>query len=82
MLFDQISCAGWKPVDNSNRDGVDEEEVKNLFYLIDVEKKGSITIQDAMKAKELIRERFCIDEVGVILFILSVSMHFFIEGHL
>ena len=66
-MFDQISCAGWKPVDNTKRDAVDETEVQNLFYLIDVEKKGSITIEDARLAKELIRERFCIDEVGGLL---------------
>ena len=43
---------------------MDEEEVQNLFYLIDTDKKGVITPQDALLAKELIRERFCIDEVG------------------
>ena len=63
-LFDKISVAGWKPVDNSNRDAVEEDEVQNLFYLIDVEKKGVITVDDARLARELIRERFCIDEVG------------------
>ena len=48
---------------------MDESEVQNLFYLIDVEKKGVITVQDARIAKELIRERFCIDEVGGVLII-------------
>ena len=51
-------------MDNTNRDAVEEDEVQNLFYLIDVEKKGVITAQDARLARELIRERFCIDEVG------------------
>ena len=73
-MFDQISCAGWKPVDNTKRDAVDETEVQNLFYLIDVEKKGSITIEDARLAKDLIRERFCIDEVGVLLSIFDVHL--------
>ena len=54
-------------MDNTNRDAVEESEVENLFYLIDVEKKGIITAQDARLAKELIRERFCIDEVGGVL---------------
>ena len=52
-------------MDNTNRDTVEDSEVQNLFYLIDVDKKGIITAQDARIAKELIRERFCIDEVGV-----------------
>ena len=51
-------------MDNTNRDAVEDDEVQNLFYLIDVEKKGVITAQDARIARELIRERFCIDEVG------------------
>ena len=72
-LFEQISFAGWKPVDNTNRDAVDEAEVQNLFYLIDVEKKGVITVQDARLAKELIRERFCIDEVGGVLIVILSS---------
>ena len=63
---------------------MDEEEVQNLFYLIDSEKKGVITPQDAMKAKELIRERFCIDEVGsrnkLILFKRSFVNHISYPG--
>lgn len=60
-------------MDNSNRDAVEESEVQNLFYLIDVEKKGVITVQDARLAKELIRERFCIDEVGGVLIVILSS---------
>ena len=43
QLFNEISVAGWKPVDNSERTEINEEEVKQLFYLIDTERTGFIT---------------------------------------
>ena len=35
--------AGWKPVDNSARTEINEEEVQQLFYLIDTKRTGKIT---------------------------------------
>jgi len=63
ILFDSISVAGWKPVDNSAGSEINEEEVHALFNLIDADKTGVITPQEAVKAAELIKERFCIEEI-------------------
>ena len=44
-MFDSISVAGWKPVDNSAGSEINEEEVHALFNLIDADKTGVITPQ-------------------------------------
>ena len=44
-LFNQISVAGWRPVDKGGQEQVNEEEVRQLFNLIDTDKTGVITAQ-------------------------------------
>lgn len=63
VLFNQISVAGWKPVSSESKDEVNEEEVHQLFNLIDTERTGYITPKQAKKAGELIRERFGVEEI-------------------
>ena len=44
-LFNQISVAGWRLVDKGGQEQVNEEEVRQLFNLIDTDKTGVITAQ-------------------------------------
>ena len=43
VLFNQISVAGWKPVSSETKEDVNEEEVHQLFNLIDTDRTGFIT---------------------------------------
>ena len=51
VLFNQISVAGWKPVSSESKDEVNEEEVHQLFNLIDTERTGYITPTVRFKQK-------------------------------
>ena len=42
-LFNEISVVGYKPVDNTKRKEVKEDEVKVLFNLIDTDKDGFLS---------------------------------------
>ena len=43
VLFNQISVAGWKPKSSETKEDVNEEEVHQLFNLIDTDRTGFIT---------------------------------------
>ena len=57
-LFNEISVAGWKPVDNTENNQINEVEVRQLFELIDTEKTGVINLKVINKYKNIFQINF------------------------
>ena len=57
-LFNEISVAGWKPVDNTENNQINEVEVRQLFELIDTEKTGVINLKVIKQYKNIFQINF------------------------
>ena len=57
-LFNEISVAGWKPVDNTENNQINEVEVRQLFELIDTEKTGVINLKVIKQYKNIFQIHF------------------------
>ena len=65
VLFHEMAVAGWKKMKRVDQVKPSEEEIKFIFEIIDIDGDGKITLMEATKSAQLLKDRFGVTEVKV-----------------